>query len=97
MNYAASARLGWSDLLAFNAMKLPNCKEHPDANDKNLPCWTLRHDDLRRVTPEEMFLIIQSIPNLDPVISWLKNGCDPLEATKELQIYQDRIRAFLSS
>jgi hypothetical protein len=28
-------------------------------------------------------------PNLEPVIAWLENGCDPKEAAKELRIYQD--------
>jgi hypothetical protein len=27
-------------------------------------------------------------PNLQPVIDWLMNGCDPKEAVKELMIYQ---------
>jgi hypothetical protein len=27
-------------------------------------------------------------PNLEPVIAWLENGCDPKEAAKELRIYQ---------
>jgi len=32
-------------------------------------------------------------PNLDPVINWLENGCDPKEAAKELRRYADAIRA----
>jgi hypothetical protein len=32
-------------------------------------------------------------PNLDPVITWLENGCDPKEAAKELRIYAAAIRA----
>lgn len=31
-------------------------------------------------------------PNLQPVISWLANGCDPKEAVKELEIYQHKMR-----
>jgi ribosomal protein L17 len=27
-------------------------------------------------------------PNLQPVIDWLERGCDPIEAAKELRIYQ---------
>ena len=27
-------------------------------------------------------------PNLDPVIAWLENGCDPKEAANELRGYQ---------
>ena len=27
-------------------------------------------------------------PNLDPVIAWLENGCDPKEAAMELRMYQ---------
>lgn len=30
-------------------------------------------------------------PNLQPVISWLANGCDPKEAVKELEIYQHKM------
>jgi hypothetical protein len=32
-------------------------------------------------------------PNLDPVINWLENGCDPKEAAKELRLYAAAIRA----
>lgn len=31
-------------------------------------------------------------PNLQPVISWLENGCNPKEAAKELRIYDEAIR-----
>jgi hypothetical protein len=31
-------------------------------------------------------------PNLDPVIAWLENGCDPKEAAKELRLYAEAIR-----
>lgn len=31
-----------------------------------------------------------SVPNLQPVIDWLEAGCDPLQAAKELRIYQAR-------
>ena len=29
-------------------------------------------------------------PNLQPVIDWLERGCDPIQAAKELRIYQSR-------
>ena len=32
-------------------------------------------------------------PNLQPVINWLENGCDPKEAAKELRIYQEQMKA----
>jgi hypothetical protein len=32
---------------------LANCNEHPNANDRSLSCWAIRHDDGRRVTPDE--------------------------------------------
>jgi hypothetical protein len=35
----------------------------------------------------------ESFPNLDPVIAWLENGCDPKEAAKELRLYAEAIRA----
>ena len=31
------------------------------------------------------------LPDLNPVIHWLANGCDPKEAVKELRIYQERM------
>lgn len=31
------------------------------------------------------------MPDLDAVINWLANGCDPKHAVEELKIYQDRI------
>jgi len=31
--------------------------------------------------------------NLQPVINWLENGCDPKEAAKELRIYQEQMKA----
>jgi hypothetical protein len=36
-------------------------------------------------------------PNLDPVINWLENGCDPKEAAKELRLYAAAIRARTTS
>lgn len=35
----------------------------------------------------------EAFPNLEPVITWLENGCDPKEAAKELRIYAAAIRA----
>ena len=35
----------------------------------------------------------EAFPNLDPVITWLENGCDPKEAAKELHLYKEAIRA----
>jgi hypothetical protein len=35
----------------------------------------------------------EAFPNLDPVIAWLENGCDPKEAAKELRLYNEAIRA----
>ena len=35
----------------------------------------------------------EAFPNLDPVIAWLENGCDPKEAAKELRLYAEAIRA----
>ena len=32
------------------------------------------------------------VPNLQPVIAWLEAGCDPIQAAKELRIYQARAR-----
>ena len=34
----------------------------------------------------------EAFPNLDPVIAWLENGCDPREAAKELRLYNEAIR-----
>lgn len=67
---------------------MANCHEHPGANDPTLSCWALRHYDLRRVTDAEMLAIIQAIPNLQPVIDWLDNGCSAKAAADELRIYQ---------
>ena len=33
------------------------------------------------------------MPDLDPVIAWLENGCSPRDAAKELRIYQQRMRS----
>lgn len=77
-------------------MKLANCNEHHDLN-RRLACWALRHDDGRRVTADEMWMIIQSMPNLDPVIFWLENGCDPKEAAKKLRIDQMRMDQRISA
>ena len=32
-----------------------------------------------------------ALPDLSHVISWLQNGCDPIKAADELQVYQERI------
>jgi hypothetical protein len=34
----------------------------------------------------------EAFPDLDPVIAWLENGCDPKEAAKELRLYAEAIR-----
>ena len=34
----------------------------------------------------------QQYPNLQPVIDWLERGCDPIEAARELRIYQAMYR-----
>lgn len=39
---------------------------------------------------------IQYLPDLTPVITWLENGCDPLEAAKELRLLQEKQPAFSS-
>ncbi len=33
----------------------------------------------------------EALPDLSHVISWLQNGCDPIKAADELQVYQERI------
>lgn len=35
--------------------------------------------------------MLEALPDLSHVISWLENGCDPASAAKELRIYQGRI------
>ncbi len=35
--------------------------------------------------------------NLTPVIQWLENGCDPMEAAKELRLYQAKIDKAMKS
>ena len=35
----------------------------------------------------------EAFPNLEPVITWLENECDPREAAKELRLYAEAIRA----
>jgi len=35
----------------------------------------------------------EAFPDLDPVIAWLENGCDPREAAKELRLYKEAIEA----
>ena len=35
----------------------------------------------------------KAFPDLDPVIAWLENGCDPKEAAKELRLYAETIKA----
>lgn len=37
---------------------------------------------------------IQYLPDLTPVITWLENGCDPLEAAKELRLLQQQQPSF---
>ena len=32
-----------------------------------------------------------TLPNLQPTIDWLERGCDPIQAAKELRIYQARM------
>jgi hypothetical protein len=48
----------------------------------------LRHLIARAVEAER-----EQWPNLNPVIQWLENGCDPKEAAKELRLYAVAIRA----
>ena len=53
------------------------------------------HPDLIPAYPTTAFRVgfcagwdARQCPNLQPVIDWLDNGCDPKEAAKELRIYQ---------
>jgi hypothetical protein len=41
----------------------------------------------------EVARLREALPNLDPVIIWLDNGCDPKHAATELRIYKARIDA----
>lgn len=56
-----------------------------------------RHCDSEKVVQEiqreAMELERDAWPNLQPVIDWLENGCDPKEAAKELRLHSDAIRA----
>jgi hypothetical protein len=36
---------------------------------------------------------LEQVPDLDPVISWLENGCNPQDAAIELRLYAAAIRA----
>ena len=37
--------------------------------------------------------VLGQVPDLDPVISWLENGCNPQDAANELRLYAAAIRA----
>jgi hypothetical protein len=37
--------------------------------------------------------VLEQVPDLDPVISWLENGCNPQDAANELRLYAVAIRA----
>jgi hypothetical protein len=50
-------------------------------------------DLLEKAVAEAVAAERKEWPNLDPVITWLENGCDPKEAAKELRIYAAAIRA----
>jgi hypothetical protein len=50
-------------------------------------------DLLEKAVAEAIAAERKEWPNLDPVITWLENGCDPKEAAKELRIYAAAIRA----
>lgn len=60
-------------------------------------CWSLgpKHYDCaaRRVAELEAKLAtaVGALPDLTAVIAWLKNGCAPVHAVTELEIYQARI------
>ena len=54
--------------------------------------------EVREPKPEEAFAAGKkegeaTLPNLEPVISWLKNGCNVDDAIKELEIYQAQMRS----
>jgi hypothetical protein len=50
-------------------------------------------DLLEKAVAEAVAAERKKWPNLNPVITWLENGCDPKEAAKELRIYAAAIRA----
>ena len=73
-------------------MKLANCKEHPDANRPDLPCWALRHDDLRRVTAQEMLDIVQPMTALREVVEQLMFVMEDIKAHSNIDRYSQRLR-----
>ena len=60
------------------------------SRDTYLDCWP---ENLERFAALVAAAERKEWPNLDPVITWLENGCDPKEAAKELRIYAAAIRA----
>lgn len=71
-----------------------------DADD----CWFVMKDSVRGKlvatvdTSEADALLFaaaldmyKALPDLSHVIRWLQNGCDPIKAANELQVYQERI------
>lgn len=54
---------------------------------------SIRKPELAKISDLEGELVrcMKKIPNLEAVINWLNNGCDPLQAMEELKRYRDRI------
>ena len=50
-------------------------------------------NDLERFARLVRAQVLGQVPDLDPVISWLENGCNPQDAANELRLYAGAIRA----
>ena len=55
--------------------------------------YPLSENQLRHLVTQAVEAEREQWPNLNPVIQWLENGCDPKEAAKELRHYAAAIRA----
>lgn len=76
---ACNAIIDWCELHVGKRLPITCIKDyHMD---------TLYDDRAIQVMPNRG-LVVQYVPNLEPVISWLENGNDVQEAIKELKVYQ---------
>lgn len=86
-----------SDAIAYqaNAAKLlaPFAAETSEAHLKNVRTLYEQLGKELGVSVAAAPDLLEALPDLSPVISWLENGCDPASAAKELRTYQARIDA----
>jgi len=86
VNHPHASAFAWSH-------KMDDCRKLMMENEQLKEERNRAGVELRNAVAKAVRAERDTWPNLQPVIAWLENGCDPKEAAKELRSYDEAIRA----